>query len=328
MKLLLKTNDCSSYSLGYSIHTLSPSIKRIYYLSDFKNFFFSRIPYLSRLFRAEITRLYPDRKGIQLCIAKKGIFLKEKDSKVFNKVFSIPRGSRPLNLCFAPSGAIYFGEYFANMDKEEVHIYGSKDGGYTWNVVYTFPEGNINHVHGLFYDKYTSKIWFCTGDRENECIIGYTEDEFKTINEVFRGDQEYRTCNLFFYPEYIVFGTDSQYIQNQIKKFDRKTLEIVPLQDIQGTAIKGGQVGDVSFLSTTVEPSEVNKDMYSHLWVSKDGINWEEKYKAKKDWLPAIFQFGSIEFPEYDVGDENLNELYFSGRALRKIGGKSLKIKI
>ena len=40
-------------------------------------------------------------------------------------------------------------------------------------------KGNINHVHGLFYDKYTQCVWVLTGDRENECIIGYTDDEFR-----------------------------------------------------------------------------------------------------------------------------------------------------
>ena len=64
--------------------------------------------------------------------------------------------------------------------------------------------------------------------------------------------------------------------------FDHKTLEITELQPLQGSVIKGGQVGDVAFISTTVEPSKVNKDRYAHLWVTKDGLHWEERYKAKK----------------------------------------------
>lgn len=280
-----------------------------------------------RFFRAEITGLFSLPRGERLAIAKKGLFLQKKGSNYFEKVFAMPRGSKPLNICVAPSGNLYFGEYFQNMDKQAVNIYCSEDNAQTWHIVYTFPEGNINHIHGLFFDKYTNRIWVATGDRENECIIGYTEDEFKTFVEVFRGGQEYRTCQLFFYKDFIVFGTDTQYQQNVIKKFDRNTLEITELKKVQGSIIKGGQVGDVAFISTTVEPSEVNKDKYAHLWVTKDGLHWEERYKAKKDWLPFIFQFGTFEFPQY-YGIEKLERLYFSGRALKGLDGKTMWIEI
>ena len=165
-----------------------------------------------------------------------------------------------------------------------------------------------------------------TGDKERECIIGYTEDDFEHFKEVFRGGQEYRCCQMFFYPDYIIYATDSQFIPNSIKRIDRKTLEITPLQAVQGSVIKGGQAGSVSFLSTTVEPSKVNTDKYAHLWVSKDGLNWEERYKAKKDWMPAIMQFGTFEFPHYEK--EPKDRLYFSGRAVEGLDGKSTYIEL
>ena len=298
-----------------------------YNVDDGKFYWPSRFLLLKRFLRAEITGFYELSNGGRVAIAKKGLFLQKKGSKTFEKCFSVPRGSKPLNLCFAPSGIIYFGEYFQNMEKQAVNIYCSTDNAQTWNIAYTFEAGNINHIHGLFFDKYTNRIWVATGDRENECIIGYTEDEFKTFVELFRGGQEYRTCQLFFYQDFIVFGTDTQYEQNVIKKFDRKTLEITELQKVQGSVIKGGQVGDVAFISTTVEPSKVNTDKYAHLWVTKDGLHWEEKFKAKKDWLPYIFQFGTFEFPQY-YGIDKLERLYFSGRALKGLDGKSTYIDL
>ena len=298
-----------------------------YKILDSKYAFFSRFTLTRRFLRAEITGLYTLPNGDRLAIAKKGIYLQKQGRGDFEKSLKIPRGSKPLNLCLAPSGNIYFGEYFQNMEKQAVNIYCSKDNGQSWHVAYTFLKGNINHIHGLFFDKYTNRIWVATGDRENECIIGYTEDEFVTFIEVFRGGQEYRTCQLFFYKDFIVFGTDTQYEQNVIKKFDRQTLEITELQEVQGSVIKGGQVGDVAFISTTVEPSKVNKDRYAHLWVTKDGLHWEERYKAKKDWLPFIFQFGTFEFPQY-YGIDKLERLYFSGRALKGLDGKTTYIDL
>ena len=286
----------------------------------------SRYALSRRFLRAELTGLYSLENGDRIAVAKKGLFLQKAGKGDFKNCFAMPRGSKPLNLCFASSGNIFFGEYFQNMEKQAVNIYCSEDNAQTWHIAYTFEAGNINHIHGLFFDKYTNRIWVATGDRENECIIGYTEDEFKSFYEVFRGGQEYRTCQLFFYPKFIVFATDSQYIQNTIKCFDRDTLDITELQDIQGSAIKGGQVGDVSFLSTTVEPSKVNTDKYAHLWVTKDSLHWEERYKAKKDCWPSIFQFGTFEFPQYNV--EKIDRLYFSGRALKGLDGKTTYIDL
>ncbi len=285
---------------------------------------FSRIALTRRLFRAEITGYYTLDNGSSLIVAKNALFLKRHGSNCFVKCFSIPRGSKPLNLCIAPSGNVYFGEYFQNIEKQAVNIYKSSDGACTWNIVYTFAEGEINHIHGLFLDPFTDRIWVATGDRAEECIIGYTEDEFKSFNVVFRGGQEYRTCQMFFYKDYIVFGTDTQYEQNYIRSFDRKSLKITDLQQVQGSVIKGGQVGDVAFLSTTVEPSDVNKDQYAHLWTTKDGRHWEERYKAKKDYWPFIFQFGTFEFPNFEL--DKLDRLYFSGRALKGMNGKTTYI--
>ena len=298
--------------------------KQNFQLKGWKYSKFTCTSFFRRLVRAEISGYYPLSPNNSLVIAKKGIFRKTSNSG-YEQVFSLPRGSKPLNLCILPNRHIFFGEYFQNMDKLSVHVYGSFDEGSTWQIVYTFDAGNINHIHGLFFDHYTERMWYLTGDRDNECIIGYTEDEFHTTHEVFRGGQDYRSCQLFFYKDFIVFATNSQYMQNEIKKIDRSTLVISSLAKIQGSAIKGGQTGDVSYLSTTKEPSEVNKGRASHIWFTKDGEHWEDVFQADKDYWPAIFQFGTFEFPQNAYSD---GKLWFSGRALKKYDGKTAFIEI
>ncbi|WP_207903443.1 hypothetical protein [Prevotella heparinolytica] len=295
-----------------------------YHLEGWKYSKYSFSKLIRRLVRAEVTGYYKFADGNTIVVAKKGLF-KLRDNVTFARVFNIPKGSKPLNLCILPNGHVFFGEYFQNLDKTAVNVYGSYNKGDTWEVVYTFESGNINHIHGLFYDKYTGRMWYLTGDRENECVIGYTEDEFKTVHEVFRGGQEYRSCQLFFYKDFIVYATDSQYVENEIKRIDRETLEVTSLFKIQGSAIKGGQVECVSYLSTTIEPSKVNKDRFSHIWVTKDGEKWQEVFKAEKDCWPAIFQFGTFEFPQNAYCD---GKLWFSGRALKGYDGKSSYIEI
>lgn len=307
---------------GYSLRDSSGK----YAIKDKIYGFFSLFSLTRRFLRAEITGFYTLNDGTQLAIAKKGIFRRMVSETNFSEICQIPRGSKPLNLVIKSTEEVYFGEYFQNVENVPIHIYSLNVNTGALKVVFTFGQGEINHIHGLFSDKYTGRIWVVTGDAEHECIIGYTEDDFSHFNEVFRGGQEYRCCQMFFYPDFIVYATDSQFIANSVKRIDRKTLEITKLQSVQGSVIKGGQVGDVSFFSTTVEPSTVNTDKYAHLWVSKDGLHWKERYKAKKDSLPAIFQFGTFEFPHYcgDIKDK----LYFSGRAVKGLDGKSTFIEL
>jgi hypothetical protein len=321
-KILIVGEGRNIYSSGYKVYNQDEILGLV---RDRKYALFSQFSLIRRLLRAEITGAYHLHGGRMLISAKKGLFINSSDDGGFQKVFAIPRGSKPLNICILPNGHIFWGEYFQNMDKEAVNIYASTDNGLTWRVVYTFPKGNINHVHGLFYDPYTQRIWVLTGDRGEECIIGYTDDEFKTFHVVLRGGQEYRSCQLFFYKDFIVYATDSQYMENEIRKIDRNTFEITTLARIQGSAIKGGQTRNVAYLSTTVEPSEVNNDRFSHIWITKDGQNWEDVMRAEKDCLPAIFQFGTFEFPQkaYDNG-----KLWFSGRALKMFDNKSSYIEI
>lgn len=279
-----------------------------------------------RFLRAEVTSFYVLADNSMLAVAKKGIFRRTPAGDAyFHKVFTVPRGSKPLNICILPNGHLFFGEYFQNMSKNSVHIYGSVNNGVTWNTVYTFNAGNINHIHGLFYDKFTNRIWVLTGDRENECIIGYTDNEFKSFHEVLRGGQEYRSCQLFFYNDYIVYATDSQYIENEIRAINRETLDIKTVAKIQGSAIKGGQTGNIAYISTAVEPSDVNQDKFAHIWVTKDGLHWEDKFKAEKDCWPSIFQYATFEFPQNACRN---GKLWFAGRSMKKYDGKTMWIDI
>lgn len=296
-------------------------------ISDGINSLFSLFTLSRRLTRAEITKCYHLQDGSELCIARKGIFRRDVGANIFIKSFNVIRGSRPMFLSEDVDGGVYFGEYFQNMKKQAVHVYGSHDHGKSWEIVKTFAEGNINHIHGIFMDPYTKNLWLATGDRENECIIGYTNDGFKTFTEVFRGGQDYRTCVLFFYKDFIVYGTDSQYQQNVLKKIDRKTLEITHLQDIQGPVIRGAQFGDVSMISTDVEPSDVNKDPNAYVWITKDGLHWEILCSAKKDALPVLFQFGVFDLPSYSP-DYTGTKVYATGKAVKGCGGDTLVFDI
>lgn len=315
-------------SKGYKLYKYNPSTgKKIYFsrLIDRKNGVYSSCRLTRRLFRAEITHLYHFQNDTWMCIAKKGIFRYNKDSKLFEKCCDIEKGSRPMNLCQDSDGTIYYGEYCFNPQRHPMRIFCSKDNGDTWEVAYTFGEGEINHIHGIFNDPYTGRLWVATGDDDEACIFGYTEDGFKTLVKEYAGSQQYRVCVPLFTPDEIVFATDSQYEQNVIRSIDRKTGEVKDWQKIQGSGIYAVQNGNLMMVSTTVEPSTVNTDQSSHLWYSWDGHNWKEYISFKKDCLPkTYFQFGSIRFPHYE-GESDY--VAFHGRAVKRLDGKTMIIQ-
>ena len=313
---------------GYKLYKYNPSTgKKTYFsrLIDGKNGLYSSCRLTRRLFRAEITHLYHFQNDTWMCIAKKGIFRYNKDSKLFEKCCDIEKGSRPMNLCQGSDGTIYYGEYCFNPQRHPMRIFCSKDNGDTWEVAYTFGEGEINHIHGIFNDPYTGRLWVATGDDDAACIFGYTEDGFKTFVKEYAGSQQYRVCVPLFTPDEIVFATDSQYEQNVIRSIDRNTGEVKDWQKIQGSGIYAVQNGKLMMVSTTVEPSSVNTDQSSHLWYSWDGHNWKEYISFKKDCLPkTYFQFGSIRFPHYE-GESDY--VAFHGRAVKRLDGKTMIIQ-
>lgn len=312
---------------GYRLYHYDPKTNRLKYFSKIvgsRNGLLSRFSLTRRLFRAEITHLYHFQNDTWMCIARKALFRYNPKSKLFEKCCDIEKGSRPMNLCQAQDGTIYYGEYCYNPESNPMRIFQSKDNGDTWSAVYEFKDGEINHIHGIFNDPYTGRLWVATGDDDVACIFGYTEDGFKTFVKEYSGSQQYRVCVPLFTPDEIVFATDSQYEQNVIRSINRTTGEVKDWQKIQGSGIYAVQNGNLMVVSTTVEPSAVNKDQSSHSWYSWDGHNWKELISFKKDCLPkTYFQFGSIRFPHYE-GESDW--VIFHGRALKKLDGKSMII--
>lgn len=314
-------------SKGYKLYYYNPKTgKKRYFsrLADKKNGLYSSCCLTRRLFRAEITHLYHFQNDTWMCIAKKGLFRYSKESGLFEKCCDIEKGSRPMNLCQAQDGTIYYGEYCYNPERKPMRIFQSKDNGDTWTVAYEFKDGEINHIHGIFNDPYTERLWVATGDDDVACNFGHTEDGFKTFVKEYSGSQQHRVCVPLFTPEEIVFATDSQYEQNVIRSINRTTGEVKDWQKIQGSGIYAVQNGKLMLVSTTVEPSNVNLDQRSYLWYSWDGHNWKELISFKKDCLPkTYFQFGSIRFPHYEG---ECDQVVFHGRALQKLDGKSMII--
>jgi len=141
------------------------------------------------------------------------------------------QGKRPLCICYA-NGIIYYGEYFSNIKRRNVRIFGSCDSGKTWMVYSIFK--NIRHIHGIFFDNFTNCIWITTGDYNEEIGIWCSHDNLNTFKKVFSNSQQVRAIQLLFTKKYIYFGSDTPLEVNHIYRFLRTNFVIEKLQKVGG----------------------------------------------------------------------------------------------
>ena len=220
----------------------------------------------------------------------------------FRATHTIVRGTRPLHITAVPSGAIFWGEYFDNKARDEVHIYASTDAGATWNVAYTFPRGAIRHVHNIVHDPWDDCLWVLTGDYGDECRILRATCDFSRVEAVLQGQQQTRAVAAIPTEDGLYFSSDTPLEPNYIYRLDRQE-QLVQVTPISSSSIYGCRVGDRVFFSTMVEPSEVNRDRHVRVYggrtSSADSQAWHALLAWQKDhWPMALFQYGNALMPD------------------------------
>ena len=233
----------------------------------------------------------------------------------FRVTHAITRGTRPLHITAVPGGAVYWGEYFDNPQRQEVHIYGSTDGGRTWNVAYTFPKGAIRHVHNIIHDPWGDCLWVLTGDYGDECRVLRAARDFSRIETVLQGNQQARAVALVTTEAALYFSSDTPLEQNYIYRLDRAG-SLTRLAAIGSSSIYGCRAGDHVFFSTMVEPSEVNQDSQVRIYGARNGQDWSPLLAWRKDpWPMRLFQYGNAFLPD---GENTTRLLAVSTIAVRK----------
>ena len=217
---------------------------------------------------------------------------------------------------------IIFGEYGNNPDRLDVPVYRSRDDGKTWQIVFTFSAGTIKHVHGCYWDPFEEKVWLFTGDFSGECRILVADPEFKDLEWIGDGQQQFRACNAFFTPETVHWVMDSQLETSHHMRLDRKTRQVKQLDGFPGPVWYIKELNDGWYLAATAQ--EIGPgvhDDYAHLLASRDLIHWQEVFKAPHDrWPKRYFKFGVIGFAD---GPQSSKNFYIFSEALKAMDGKS-----
>lgn len=287
----------------------------------FSNRLLSANTLLSRLSRNEIHHLMKVDEFLYCCFAFGKIYLINDNINKVQEIGTI-KGSRPLCVC-SDGRYIYYGVYSGNAEREPVELWAFSIEKKEWQVYHAFE--NIRHIHGVFWDEYSSKIWVTTGDLDDESTI-WQFDKQGLPHKIATGSQQTRAVTLVFTERAILYGTDAPDEQNYIYRIDRYSQEIEEIQAVGGPVFYGSKVSDRVFFSTVVEPSEVNRTDAVELWGSTgDNNSWELCKEFEKDLLPKkLFQYGQIKFPN-GIGDGK--SLFFSPYAT-KMGHKILKFSL
>ncbi|HTW59965.1 MAG TPA: hypothetical protein VMD99_17700 [Terriglobales bacterium] len=226
-------------------------------------------------------------------------FLQPNGDNEFRVTHRITRGTRPLHLTATPGGSVYWGEYFDNSARDQVHIYASTDGGATWAVAYTFPQRAIRHVHNIVHDPWANCLWILTGDYGGECRILRANYDFSTVEPILQGNQQARAVAFVPTPDALYFSSDTPLEQNYIYRLDRQG-KLSQLAPITSSSIYGCRVADRVFFSTMVEPSKFNPDRQVRIYAN-DQIPavWQPLLAWEKDlWPPRLFQYGNAYLPD------------------------------
>ena len=214
-------------------------------------------------------------------------------------------GSRPLALCDAGQGRLYYGEYRGNPERSAVHVMASEDLGATWQPVHRM-EG-ARHIHGVYFDPYEDALWITTGDEDQEAGLWRSRDRLATVERVAHGGQQVRAVQLVFTQNHVYFGSDTPREQNHIYRWHRDTGVREALQAVEGSVFYGCKVGDRLFFSTVCEPSVVNIERVAAVWTTRDGSSWSTLARFSKDrWPMKLFQYGQVLFPSGTMSEERL----------------------
>lgn len=216
------------------------------------------------------------------------------------------------------SRGVMFGDYGYNPQKKEKGIYLYTAGDCQFTRVYSFKDGEINHIHNIIEDPVTNRLWIFVGDFDNSAAIYFTDDFFETMHCIGKGSQQYRGCVACSSNNTLYYATDSPLETNHLIKWENGVFET--LFELNGSCIYSSLLPGKILFSTTVEnqTDELNNTKNMYKYNLGAGIkNWnvevlifdvnEEKaeviLRSKKDILPMMpYKYGCFRFPATHQG--------------------------
>jgi hypothetical protein len=162
------------------------------------------------------------------------------------------QGARNNGIIDINDSTVFFGEYFGNLNRDQVRVFKSDNYCRNWWAVFRFQPGQIRHIHAIQKDPYTDKLWILTGDTNEESIMAWSDDEFDSIEILGQGSQLWRICQLVFTEDDIYWGTDtySQKVSG-IYRYNKETSVLEKLATTEGAVFFATRLANGTIVMTT-----------------------------------------------------------------------------
>lgn len=208
---------------------------------------------------------------------------------------------------------VIYSNYFSNSNMLPVEIYIAPINDLNlFRKIYTFEEGEINHIHSCLQDPESGDVYFNLGDSGKNVGIWRLSLDTLKISPVLIGKQEYRACVSWLFEGNLFFATDSPRDKNSITKVFLKegSYRTELISSIAGPVIYGFSDESYVFFSTSVEPDEETSLMNYFLpFYRVRGESFLYMFDKRKQKLfildsskkdafnPILFGFGTYTFP-------------------------------
>ena len=224
----------------------------------------------------------------------------------------------------APDGSVYFGEYLDNPERGPMRIYRLAAGASQAELAYTFEQGSIRHIHGIYFDPHDPALWCVSGDFRHECRILRSTDGFRTVETVGEGDETWRSVSLQFTAEGIYYAMDAEFEPNAIFRIDRRTGQRSRLREVNGPVYYSHAKADDLFFSVTAELCPSQRDRCATLWHLTDNgcdqiVSFEKDYLHVDYFMPGTLHFSG--------GPGLPDRFWFSGVGLRKADNQTFCVR-
>jgi hypothetical protein len=203
------------------------------------------------------------------------------------------------------NGSIFYGQYITISGTYTLSIYKSTDDGVTWTTAKQWTNAGQSvtnderHVHFVRADPFVSnRLWLSDGDQDNQCFIGYSDDDLANITVIGSGDQTWRSVDLLLTADAVIWGMDNPDSAQQVWRWDRTTQTRKSLLDDAGSSLYYGGIDSAGrmFWGTTYESVGAHQNKESRIYTGRDdGQPWQMalRYRVKPGGTRKdIYPFG------------------------------------
>lgn len=268
-------------------------------------------PLLRRIFRLGIYHFVKHNDRFIIFMNKR-IYILNTGGKLLRE-FKLSHGTGPLNVLYHES-QVYFGEYYRNSNRKSVKIFRLDIDNEMLDVVYSFKENTVRHIHNIHY--FNKSFIVLTGDLDDESFIYRFSSDFTKRQVLFGGSQRFRAVSVLFSDDTLIIPSDTPFEKNFIRRYsitEKKELDKV---SIKGSSFHNIAIDNTFFVTTVVEPSKVNRCDYVYIYTSDTGNQWSSLASFKKDKYPRRLHIFT-RYPEIRPLNDYWNDnLVLLGRAL------------